>query len=224
MARISVNKLAELLVTANPARRRRIVYDQKYPNPAVVPRYRAAMPPIVEYLTSGQDDTAVVDRAVTALRNERGGTDWAFEDRQNTADALEHFLQVIPEIRSDGYEFVAAPQQPPRLEIAGTSVSIRPDLLIHRTYRGRTWVGAVKFHFIRNEDSALQRRGAEYVGTLLHAWLQQHGPGAGAPKAGMCLSVDVFRRSVVGCPSSVTRRMDEITAACEEVALRWTSL
>ncbi len=79
MARISVNKLAELLITPNPTRRRKIVQDQKYPNTSIVTRYRQAYGPINEFLTGGRDE-AVITQAIKRLRDDRDGTEWALDD------------------------------------------------------------------------------------------------------------------------------------------------
>lgn len=92
MARISANKLAELLVTSNPVRRRRIVYDQKHPNGPAVPLYRHAQIPIAHYFSNGRESATLIE-AAERLRADREGTEWAIDDRWNTADALERFAE-----------------------------------------------------------------------------------------------------------------------------------
>mgnify|MGYP001063024020 CR=1 FL=1 len=224
MARISVNKLAELLVSANPARRRRIVQDQKYPNTSVVARYRQAHEPIQSYLT-GNRDASIVNDAISRLRDDRTGTEWAIDDRWNTADALGKFLEIADQLpNGNGEEYQAGDQNPPKLSISGVDISIRPDLLIGFERRGKKYIGALKFHFVKNPDSSLTRSGSEYVCTLLHQWLQVHSPDGFVPSQAHCLSVDVFRGTVTSAPRSTTRRITEITAACEEIAARWPQL
>lgn len=139
-ARMSVNKLAELLVTPSAARRRRIVYDQKYPSDAIVARYRAAMPTVVEYLES-DFDASVIDRQVIALRSDRSGTDWQRGDRDLTADALDHFLQLAPTLPRTGIVYTRPPAEPSRLEVEGVQISVRPDMLLATTIRGRRYSG-----------------------------------------------------------------------------------
>jgi hypothetical protein len=220
---MSVNKLAELLVTPSAARRRRIVYDQKHPSDAIVARYRMAMPAVAEYLTS-DFDAGVIDRHVMALRSDQSGGIWHREDRDLTADALEHVLQLASNLPQDGVTYSRPPAEPARLEVEGVQISVRPDMLLTTTIRGRRYSGAMKFHFTRNEESALTRRGAEFVAMVMQEWLTQFGTSGATPRGSLCIAVDVFRRAQVSAPTSVARRWEEVVAGCQEIAARWPQL
>ena len=222
-ARISANKLAELLVTPSATRRRRIIHDQKHPSDVIVARYRQANPAIVEYLTQGCD-ASVIDQAVIRLRGDNSGTDWALEDRQLTADALDHFLELARDLPKDDVIYAAGPSDAAKLMVDGVSVSVRPDVIITGTKRGKRFSGALKLHFTKNEESALGRKGAEFVAILMFEWLRQFGPANASPLHSHCISVDVFRRATVTAPKAVTRRWDEISAGCQEIAARWPQL
>lgn len=224
MASISVNKLAEFLVTPNPARRRRIVHDQKYPSTAIVAKYRNAYPPIAEYLRNGRRDATILD-AVSRLRADREGTDWVLDDRWNTADALERFLEIADVApHADGEIYQAGASEAPKLNIAGVDISVRPDFLISFSKRGKKQTGALKFHFIKNADNALTKAGTEYVATLMYQWLLVNGPDGTTPSHAHCLCIDVFRGAVTSAPKSTSRRMTEVVAACEEIEARWPNL
>lgn len=222
MAKISANKLAEMLVTASPARRRRIIYDQKHPGANIVARYRNASEPVATFLTAGRDP-AVLREACRVLRADGSGTAWAIEDRGNTADALERFADLAEHLPDDAV-YEKGPRDAAKLLVAGVEVSVRPDFLLTLERRGRRYVGALKLHYIKNPESALTRAGSEYVAVLMHEWLRKFGPEGCVPLNTHCISADVFRRSTVHAPKSVTRRWDDITAACEEVAIRWPTL
>lgn len=222
MAKISANKLAELLVSASPTRRRRIVYDQKHPSSAIVARYRLAQEPVSTFLT-GQRDLQMLTDAGRRLRSDGSGTDWAQEDRRNTADAIEHFAAMAAELPQD-VVYLQGPNEAAKLMIAGVAISVRPDFILTFERRGRRYVGALKLHYVKNDESALKRAGSEYVAVLMHEWLRQFGPEGHAPVYSHCLSADVFRRVAVASPRSISRRLDDINAACEEVAARWPLL
>jgi hypothetical protein len=222
VARISANKLAELLVTSSPTRRRRIIHDQKHPSAVIVARYRHAHEPVSTYLTGDRDEQVLAD-ASRRLRADGSGTDWAQEDRRNTADALDHFAEMADGL-PNGVVYRPGAADAARMMVAGVSISVRPDFLLTFENRGRRYAGAVKLHFIKNDESALTRTGAEYVAVLMHEWLRQFGPEGHTPAHAHCLSADVFRRSLVTSPRSVSRRLDDITAACEEIAARWPQL
>lgn len=223
MPRISVNKLGEYLVTPSATRRRRILLDQKAPSKVVVPCYRLADEPLVEFFGGG-GTAAPVDRAVVRLRSDLSGSDWAIKDRKNTAHALEAVLRLAPRLPFEGVSYVRGPDSPPLLHIKGVNVSVAPNLLLRFEHRGVPCVGALKFHFTKSDDSALEQEGAEYVATLLHHWLTQHGPHGLKPMPSHCYSVDVFRGAVVCAPTATARRMSNITAACEEIVSRWEQL
>ena len=221
-ARISANKLAELLVTPSATRRRRIIHDQKHPADSIVARYRLAYPAVTEFLVNDHD-ASVLDGAVVRLRADDSGTDWAVEDRQLTADALDHFIQLANDLPKDA-KYAAGPSDAAKLMIDGVAVSVRPDLILTSVRRGKRYSGALKLHFTKNEESALGRKGAEFVTVLMYEWLRQFGPANATPLHAHCLSVDVFRRATVSAPRAITRRWDEISAGCQEIAARWPQL
>lgn len=80
---------------------------------------------------------------------------------------------------------------------------------------------ALKIHFIKDDDKALSASGQQYVATLCHKWLENFAPSSLVPSHDLCLSLDLFRRNVVHSPKAVTRRMNDIEAACAEIAALW---
>lgn len=223
MPRISANKLGEYLLCTSPTRRKRIIQDQKAPNRAVVPMYRLAEQPLADFFVGGHDRSAI-DRAVVRLRSDHSGTPWAIKDRRNTADALDEVLALAPRLPSDGMTYIRGPERPQLLRIKGVDVSVAPHFLLLFERRGVACVGGMKLHFPKSEDAALEHKGGEYVATLLHQWITAYGPRDRKVMSSHCLSVDVFRRSVVAAPSATTRRMADIAAACEEIAAHWQQL
>lgn len=223
MPRISANKLGEYLVTTSPSRRRRIIHDQKHPSKAVVPMYRLAEEPLAEFLASG-GRTGAIDKAVVRLRSDGSGTTWSMSDRRNTADALDQFIALAPKLPFDGITYQRGPEHSQLLQIKGVDISVAPNFILQFEQRGVACVGALKVHYPRSEDLALEQKGGEYVATLLHQWLVAHGPRGRRAMPSHCLSIDVFRRAVVAAPSASTRRMADVAAACEEIAAHWQQL
>jgi hypothetical protein len=117
---------------------------------------------------------------------------------------LEHVLQLASNLPQDGVTYSRPPAEPARLEVEGVQISVRPDMLLTTTIRGRRYSGAMKFHFTRNEESALTRRGAEFVAMVMQEWLTQFGTS--------------------GATTSVARRWEEVVAGCQEIAARWPQL
>src|SRR5690606_1802874 len=105
--------------TSNPVRRRRIIHDQKYPNDAVVALYRNAYTPINDYFRNGRQAATLIE-AAERLRADQTGSEWAIDDRWNTADALEKFAEIADNLPSQNNErYFKGEHQPPKLAIYG---------------------------------------------------------------------------------------------------------
>jgi hypothetical protein len=224
MPRISVNKLGQYVVCSSPARRRRIIQDQKNPSKAIVPLYRLAEAPIAEFLAGGGQDEALIARAVSELRSPSSASTWTRTDRQNTAEALERLMVASRKLPLKGVTYTRGPDHPRPLRVKGVDISVAPNFLLFFQQRGVDCVGALKIHYPKSEDSALERDGGEYVATVLMKWLDDFGPAGRKVMPSHCLSLDVFRAAVVSAPTATTRRMANVVAACEEILAHWDRL
>ena len=220
--RISLNKLGEYL-TANPVRRRSIIKGQKNPPDVVVARYRNAYPVLDQFFESRESD--VLYDGADRWRNEPSATDWEASDNTSTADALESFIETLDQLPIDDCEILPAySEEHQPLMLSGVRVSVRPDYLIRQNRRGRDYIGALKFHWVRDDASTLGQDGGTYVATGLYQFLLANPPDGFQPDHRLCFSVDVFRRSVWEAPSSYRRLRSHLEVACEEIALRWDSV
>lgn len=217
--RISVTKLGEY-TDATAARRRAIVRDQREPRTFIVIRYEQARPPLVDYFVGGATDPDPIIDQVGALGSAQGTSDFQTQDLQLSAEALEAFLDVSDDFDLEGLAAVAGPNTPPRLSISGVDVSVRPDVVLRGTYRGKSVVGALKFHFSKtgllSEDAGLN------IATVLHHYAETHlvAPGETA-SARHCAVLDVFAKRWYRAPTAYRMRRQTIAAACQEVALWW---
>lgn len=218
-ARISLNKLAEYL-EADSQRRKKIVYDAKYPQEFITTRYREVRPCISDYLCGRTDDDGLRDLAL-ALRSRKSGTKFQLDDYRNSADSIDHFLNQEKSALS-GLDFVA-PEDNFKMVIAGVSISINPDLIIYNTIRGVRNVGAIKMHLSKSNTLTLDSQKA--VAAILHQYVKDHIAEAGErPNPNLCFSSDIFSEKIVLSPSSHVRIMQKVEIACEEIALRWVSI
>lgn len=216
---MSINKLGEYLVS-NASRRRSIVKQAKAPPVAIVPRYRQAFPPLAGFFKTANEDHIL--RAIEELRTKPAKTEWQADDNLNTALALEVFLQDAKSLLKEGCEFKAAPLQEKRkLPIEGVEVSVRPDFYILHRRRCQDLIGAVKFHWIKDDAHKLTNLGGQYVATTLHQFLETHQQHKAKPSLEHCLSIDVFRHSICIAPKSHVRMRQTIEAGCQEIALWW---
>lgn len=215
--KISVNKLGEYL-TASPARRRRIVEDQRNPKAFVAARYSNAREEIVSFLASNMTDEEAMLNAAQKLRSEFGGTEFTENDRRASADAIEDFLEASENLNIDGLLVQPGQETSQRsMSISGVEITMRPDAIL-RDPDTEQVVGAIKLHF--SKTTPLTKEGAEYVATALRVHLENvEENGKIDPKK--CLVVDVPTGQVVNAPKAHKKKMNDITAACEEIDARW---
>lgn len=220
--RISLTKLGEYM-TAGAARRRSIVRDQKRPRAVIVARYNTARRAIVDHLAAGGvDNNALID-TIEDLEARSGAnpSKWHAQDQLLSVEALDAFLEV--NLPLDRWAVRRCPGDPPKLQIGGVQISVRPDLLIRGHDRdGAPWFGAVKVHI--SKGFPLCEAAAQYTATMLHLWVEQHLATADEPaNHAACLVLDVFAQAVWTAPRSNQRRRADVAVACEEIALRWTA-
>lgn len=224
--RISVNKLGEYLV-ANAGRRRQIIVDQKYPPDFQVIRYGPAERAIVEYLTDGRRDRTILARHQKLLSDCRPGPDDSDARTQrvrNCLEAIKAFSAIAPSsLPGNGLVMSPGVPDPPKLSKAGTSISVRPEILSSGVGRGgiRT-VGAIKLHFSKTHP--FDDRSGEYVGVLLHEYAEHHLSDRGHPSFRQFHVIDVFAGRIFSAPRAFVRRRADVEAACEEIASRWPAL
>lgn len=218
--RISVNKLGEYL-TATPSRRRRIIYEQRHPPTFQVIRYREAERAIVDYLVGGQDEK-ILEKARTRLAATVPESEFEAQKVQLCTEALEAFEDCLDMLDLDGLALTAGQSDPDQLEFAGVNVSVRPEIVLVGEDRGGPRVGCIKLYF--GKTGPLDDRSGPYVSTVLAAFAERNLAEKGRVDSRLVLTVDVFAREVFAAPKARTRRLEDVTAACEEIAARWGSM
>lgn len=217
--RVSLNKLGEYLISS-PSRRRTIVKQAKEPPDAIVPRYRQAFPPIEKFFETGDEEH--IHKAIEKLRTKHPKSEWELDDNLNTALGLQTFLVDAAYLREEGCIITRAdPQEKCKLLISGVHVSVRPDFYVRFIKRSKDFIGAIKFHWTKDEAHKLTEQGGLYVSTTLHQFLDTYHGSKAKPSLDHCISVDVFRHSICTAPRASHRLRENIKAGCEEIALRW---
>ena len=103
---------------------------------------------------------------------------------------------------------------------SGVSVSIRPNLLLSRVDRkGRRRAGMIKVYL--SKTFPLDERAGSYVSTVAQRYVAEQ---YGNADPNLVIVIDVFAREVHVSPKAITRRLDDVAAACEEIAVRWGSI
>lgn len=213
--RITVTKLAEYL-TAQAGRRKKIIKDQKYPPMFQMIRYTEAERAIVDFLT-GRREVAVLEAARTRLADGTPKSEFDAERRQLCIEAIGAFEDVVDGLELDGLSLTAASSSAPHLAFAGVDISVRPEATISRRGRSALHVGCLKLYF--SKSCPLDDRAGAYASTMLAEFGRANLSGKLDEE--LLMTIDVFSRRVFHAPRARSRRIEDVVAACEEIAIRW---
>lgn len=146
--RISVNKLAEYMVS-KAARQRRLLHDRKYPDEdfSVGMYHREAAEAVSQYLASDQLSTAPIDQRIAALKQQAPDKIGTQRRLTSNLEALERFLGMLDDFDFGPAEPSLGEHSPPKLTFHGVQISVRPEIILRATVKGKPVVGAVKLHF-----------------------------------------------------------------------------
>ena len=218
--RISINKLGEY-VTARPRRRRRVIHDQKYPPTFQVTRYNQAQSAMSKFLANAGEDKLIHD-TIEELANAEPKSTWDAERIQSCTNALDSFLKVYDPTLIEGYKVEVGEPRPPKLEIAGVQVSVRPDLILRGTDRkGNPTVGAIKLYIAKTKP--LDDESGLIIATSVHQYIEHISPDDVKVPLQASMVVDVFAQKIYHAPRAYISRRKDIEAACEEVARAWSA-
>lgn len=217
--RVSLNALSEYLV-APAATRRRIVQEQKRPKAFQVAYYTEIEETISHYLASKNREVSSLGLDFRTVQKSSKSPDWELSRREAATEALEAFRKLTPDLPIDDLEVRRGPSKARTLEIAGVTVSVRPEaILVAGSGSEEAQIGAMKLYFSKNKPIGEER--ARYAGTVLHQFLEEYYSHLGVPDYRSCLVVDIFAGKLFAAPRTYKRRRQDIEAACLEIGLMW---
>jgi len=218
--RISVNKLGEY-VTAAPARRRRIIIDQKRPKNFIVPRYASAEENIVGFLTGSLDERHLL-QSIEELEGRASDSEWRAQTDQLCAEAIGCFLDGLDALDLDGVDLRAPTQSPQPLKLGGIAVSVRPEASVTRVGgRSAKAKGLLKLYL--GKAHPLDQASGAAIATCLRHYAEEASVPSEVDDR-LCLVLDVFAGEVYQAPRAHKRRMRDVEPACEEIARAWPML
>lgn len=218
--RLSANKLGEYLVAA-PVRRRRILYDAKFPSDAVVAYYQPALEAIAQFIAGGMTDISIIEGKIDALNSGNADTLWYQRRLTGNVDALETFISLLDEIDLMGATPSLGAHAASPIAYQGVEISVRPEIILQSSGSKPT-VGGIKVHFPKTNP--LNDHAAGYVAAMTHEFCNQHHADKGAPNPKLCMVIDIASGTFFPGPSSTKTRLKEVAAACAEVASLWPTI
>lgn len=227
---ISANELARYLVAGDHAREG-IIRRAKEISTAQVIRYRDLRNGLAAYL----GDSARPSSALASLElllqqkaEDRSGTAFTREDAQASLEALATFRRFQNQL--GGYDFKQPGKWAGALAIEGVAVSVYPDLVLTQQSRTDNRYGVALFRLAKGDDqesvSAATKRAeiAKYVATLAYMQASTHCEPGHVAFPALCLSIDVQNQEITAASNSQTLRINNIRAACRQIARAWPTL
>lgn len=124
------------------------------------------------------------------------------------------------------FAFAQAPARQGKLTLAGVEVSVHADMLVYGSARGVEQIGAALLRMTQDDastDAAIEKRRQMglYVATMVRLHVDQNIQSNRQPANRLCMSIDVQHGEVFVAPNSNTRRVNDLTAACQMIAALW---
>ncbi|MCE5329629.1 hypothetical protein LLG07_04790 [bacterium] len=216
--KISINKLAEYM-DANATRRKQIVESFKQDIEFKRNYYQVVKTVIPKFFKSYYD-VKIIDKALKQVNkklNSNHLSEWQISDFKNSILALES-LKNSERPDLDKYNFIEL-DNIDQIELSGVIVSIKPDVFLENKKTKK--IGAIKVNVTKTENNRLNNKTLTYAATLIKFSLINQGFDENLIDDKACISMDIFNGIYASSPRAYQRRIDALTDACEEFALRW---
>lgn len=207
-----------------------LIRRAKYPQLPPIIRYRDVRQAIRAYLSDRRRSLNPLVRAEEMFRNRIEDPSTSVlrqDDARQSIEVLRAIQGMANQLAS--FDFHPAPQNQSSLMLGGIEVSVRADLLVFGTGRGREQIGAAILRMTQDDASTEAARSRRhdmgtYVATLARIHLDANIPSDREAANRLCLSIDVQHGEAFACPAANTRRRNDLESACLFIAAVWPSL
>ncbi len=220
LARISVNKLSDYLISTAHSRKT-IIKDQKHPKPFKTAYYQPAENTIINYFVSGGRNNSIIDTEIKHLRSLRNLSDYQKKRNDSNILALKNFSNTIDEIINlEDYSITRGNTDVEKLEIAGVKISVRPEVILTSKSTNHDDIGVIKLFFSKNNP--LDEEMGDYITTITHQWVKNNLKiqKCNTPNE-LTFVLDVFNGKIFTTPKAFKQRLKDVKAACEEINIMW---
>jgi len=160
--KVSLNQIGEYL-EANPARRKKIVQEAKYPKKFITARYSTAKKIIRQYILSDYDNT-LLTHSIDKLEKKKTDKPFQEQDRILSLELLRGLQSsILPNL--DGLTINIVEGKLPKTNISGIQININPDFIIRGKYRGKKVVGGIKLSIAKRR--VISKNSADTITVLL---------------------------------------------------------
>lgn len=202
---------------AKPAARARMIGEQKRPSDIAAMYYDPAADAIRRFIVEGMDDESILTRATARLAGMESEEDAV--NAQANIEALSAFQESYHKLDFRALTPSRGEESNAGLHIGGVEVIVRPEIVLGGVVKGERRAGALKLYFSKGHP--LSRTTAEYGAALVRRHCEERLADGARVRPQDCSIFEVRTGEIHQAPAAFARRMQEIAAACGEIALRW---
>lgn len=220
--RISINQLADFY-KGSDAKKRRIIFQQKEPNPFLIQWYQLAKSRIRKSLKLKGDLEPVLS-GLEELKNRKPIKKRQISDRDVSIEALQRFIEMrLPSIFLDTEYEVIKPLKNKSFMLNGVDIIVSPDVIIRGEVNGRTFFGGIKLHISKSNKFDVKQQ-TIVVGSIFKYLEEECVNNENEyviPE--LCLSIDLFGDGIVSADDDVYKVVKNIYNVCNEVKRYWAA-
>lgn len=233
--RISINKLADYLQTSSVTKRRKILYDQKFPQKSEFKTlwYDQAKRPIKKSLLSSDLKLTAISQVIDKLQKEIIELKVNYPEipsdilkhknkihkKESCLEALTNFLENFTLFDKYKTHKFSTDSASGFVEISGVRVSVEPDAIITGAVRGKDFIGGLKLYF--SKTTKLDKEMGKTISSVVYHYLKEFSDKSNSQH---CFVLDVMNSATFTASASYSRKIKEIEIACDEIRIVWASL
>ena len=213
-------------MNSKAARQREILRQRKYPDPDFSPGnyHHESRDEITSYIANGAVDTNGLHKRLIALK-QIDTTKVGLQRRISAnIDMIERFLEMLDKVDLGSTDVCLGHHNPRKMKIHNVTISVRPDLIITgHDKKGKCLKGGIKLQL--SKVATFDEDTAKTVSAVVQTYLSDHdNSGDAVIYAPYCQVIDVAAGFVFPGVKSITQRMKDVAAECQNIAALWPSV
>jgi hypothetical protein len=181
--------------------------------------HREASEAVTLYLSGGAIDPSPLEKALHVLEQmtpEKIGT--ARRINANI-DAIERFTTMLDDIDLMSADTEVGSHNPQKLTYHNVAISVRPEIVLRNTIKGKPFIGAWKLHFSRTHPHTEESAG--FVSAAVNEYCRVHLAGDAVVNPAFCKVIDIAFGKMFNGVKATKEPSLIFSAECQNIAALW---
>jgi hypothetical protein len=212
-------------MVSKAARQRKLLKDRKYPDEDfnMGMYHREASDAVSRYLISDQLSTDQIDNQISIIKQQTPTAIGTQRRLNANIEAMERFLDMLDDFSfSDSTPELGA-HNPQKLSYHGVDISVRPEVILRGTIKGKSMIGAIKLHFPKGFEMTDETAG--YVSAAIQEHCFRHvATPTESVNAAWCQVFDIGSGRVFAGVKATKSRLKDVEDTCRNIADIWPNI